>query len=355
MQKWVALTGGKEMSKRVRVIQYGLGAMGSQMVQMMLTKRDLEVVGAISGSGRLAGEDLGKAIGLKKGLGIKVSGNAPEVFNTVEADVVLHATTSWMKEAFNQTREALETGKNVITIAEEASNPWLKSLEKTAREIDRVAKKNDVTFLGTGVNPGFMMDYLPLALTGVVKEVKGIRIRRVIDWSRYGVTLFEHICAGKDMKQFNKARAKGEVAFHVGLEQSVRLTAEALGKPVDEYKETAEVRLTKSKRVTPYMVIEPGTVCGYNQVGHGFRQGKEFVTYEMVAIINPNPKEDGTDVGTFISIDGVPGMEVKVGGEFAAQGGWGTVASAVNSIPRVVAARPGLVTVNELAPWPCLP
>jgi 2,4-diaminopentanoate dehydrogenase len=344
-----------KMAKKIKVIQYGLGAMGSQMVQVMLTKRDLEVVGAISGSGRLAGEDLGKAIGLKKKLGIEVSRNASEVFNRVEADVVLHATTSWMREAFNQTKGAMETGKNVITIAEEASYPWLKSLEKIGREIDRVAKKNEVTFLGTGVNPGFMMDYLPIALSGVVKEVKGIRIRRVIDWSRYGVTLFEHICAGKNIDEFNEARARGEVAFHVGLEQSVRLTAEALGKPVDEFKEAAEVRLTKSKRVTPYMVIKPGTVCGYNQIGHGFRKGKEFLTYEMVAIINPNPKEDGTDVGTFISIDGEPSMEITVGGEFASQGGWGTVASAVNSIPRVVAARPGLITVNELPPWPCLP
>jgi 4-hydroxy-tetrahydrodipicolinate reductase len=171
------------MAKKIKVIQYGLGAMGSQMVQMMLGKRDLEVVGAISGSGRLAGEDLGKAVGLKKKLGIKVSGNASEVFKTVEADVVLHATTSWMKETFQQTREALETGKNVITIAEEASNPWVKSLEKIAREVDMIAKRNKVTFLGTGVNPGFMMDYLPMALTGVLKEVNKIRIRRVIDWS----------------------------------------------------------------------------------------------------------------------------------------------------------------------------
>jgi hypothetical protein len=325
------------------------------MVQMMLGKRDLEVVGAISGSGRLAGEDLGKAVGLKKKLGIKVSGNASDVFKTVEADVVLHATTSWMKETFQQTREALETGKNVITIAEEASNPWVKSLEKIAREVDMIAKRNKVTFLGTGVNPGFMMDYLPMALTGVLKEVNKIRIRRVIDWSRYGVTLFEHICAGKSMKQFEEAQARGEVAFHVGLEQSVRLTAEALGKPIDEYKETANVLVSKSRRVTPYMVIEPGTVCGYTQTGRGLIKGKEFLNYEMVAIINPNPKEDGTDVGTFISIDGIPSMEVTVGGEFAGQGGWGTVASAVNSIPRVVAARPGLITVNELPPWSCLP
>ena len=343
------------MAKKIKVIQYGLGAMGSQMVQMMLDKRDLEVVGAISGSGRLAGKDLGKAVGLKKELGIEVSANALEVFKTVDADVVLHATTSWMKEAFEQTKGALETGKNVITIAEEASNPWIKSLEKIAREVDKVAKKNDVTFLGSGVNPGFMMDYLPMALTGVLKEVNKISIRRVIDWSRYGVTLFEHICAGKSMKQFEEARARGEVAFHVGLEQSVRLTAEALGKPVDEYKETANVLLSKSRRVTPYMVIEPGTVCGYNQIGRGLIKGKEFLSYEMVAIINPNPKEDGADVGTFISIDGVPGMEVTVGGEFAGQGGWGTVASAVNSIPRVMAARPGLITVNELPPWSCLP
>ncbi|MBE0481211.1 MAG: NADP-binding protein [Dehalococcoidia bacterium] len=343
------------MSSKYRVIQYGLGVMGSQMVQMMLGKRDLEVVAAISGSGRLAGSDLSRAIGLDNEIGIVISANADEVFRTVDADVVLHATTSWYEESFVQTREALRTGKNVITIAEEASHPWIEANAKTAREIDSIAKEHCVTFLGTGVNPGFMMDYLPITLTGVLKQVDRIRIRRVIDWSRYGPTLFEHICAGKSVEDFERARERGEVSFHVGLEHSLRLTAEALGWELDSYSETAEVRLTKSRRNTRYMVLEPGTVCGYNQAGHGFRQGKEVLTYEMAAIINPDLVEDGTDVGTYISIDGTPGAEITVGGEFAGQGGWGTVASAVNSIPRVIAARPGVVTVAELPPWPCLP
>lgn len=343
------------MPKKIRTIQYGLGAMGSQMAQLMFSKRCLEVVGAISASGRLAGEDLGKAIGLDQEVGIEISADARKVFSTVDADVVLHATSSWMEETFSQIREALETGKNVITIAEEASNPWVKSTERVAQEIDELAKKKGVTFLGTGVNPGFMLDYLPIALTGVLKEVDKIHIRRVIDWSRYGLGPFEHICAGKNIEQFNEAHAKGEVAFHVGLEQSMRLTAEALGWEVDEYKETEEVRISKSRRETQHGVIKPGTVCGYDQVGYGFRQGKEVLTYEMVGIVNPDPQEDGTDVGTYISIDGVPSAEITVGGELAAQGGWATVASVVNSIPRVVAARPGLVTVAELPPWPCLP
>ncbi len=343
------------MAKKIKVIQYGLGEMGSQMALLMLRKRDLEVVAAISGSGRLAGADLGKAIGLEKEVGIAISGNASEVFNSVDADVVLHATTSWMEEAVNQTKEALEKGKNVVTIAEEALYPWVDRSRKLAEEVDELAKKNGVTFLGTGVNPGFMMDYLPIALTGVLKEVHRIRIRRVIDWSRYGITLFEHICAGQDIEKFNAARDRGEVAFHVGLEESIRLTAERLGWELDEYRETAEVRLSKSTRETQHMVIKPGTVCGYNQVGHGIVKGKEVLTYEMNAIINPNPQEDGTDVGTYISIDGVPGAEITISGEFASQGGWGTVASAVNSIPLAVAARPGLITVAELPPWACLP
>lgn len=343
------------MSKKFKVIQYGLGAMGSQMVQLMLGKRDLQVVAAVSGSGRLAGKDLGAAIGLDRQLGITVSDNALEVFDTVNAEVVLHATTSWMSETFKQTTPALQRGMNVVTIAEEASNPWVDRSRKLAEEIDDIAKRNRVTFLGTGVNPGFMMDYLPLALTGVLKQVNSVRIRRVIDWSRYGKTLFDHICAGKSVEEFNEARDRGEVAFHVGLEESLRLTAAGLQWDVEAYEETSEVRVSKSKRETAYMTIEPGTVCGYNQIGRGLVKGKEVLRYEMVAIINPDPREDGTDVGTYISIDGVPSAEITIGGEFAGQGGWGTVASAVNSIPLAVAARPGLITVAELPPWPSLP
>jgi len=336
-----------------KVIQYGLGAMGSQMVKLMLQKKEkFQIVGAIGGSPRKVGMDLGRAIGLDEELGIKVSGDAKKTFNTVDADVVLETTVSELEEAFSRTRGALETGKNVITIAEEAANPGAKSTN-IAQEIDEVAKKNNVTFLGTGVNPGFMMDYLPIALTGVLMKVSKIHIRRVVDWSRYGRTPWEHLGTGKSIEHFDEARAKG-MTPHIGLWGSAELVAKALGWTIDDFKETVEAWISKTRRESELGVVEPGTVCGYTQVGRGFQRNEEVITLELIGIVKPSPKEDGVEVGNHISIKGIPSVEVILGGEFAGQGGWATVAHAVNSIPQVIAAPPGLITPLDLPPSACL-
>ena len=342
------------MEKKIKVIVSGVGEMGGQGVRMILEKRNLELVGAI-GNKRGVGEDVAKKIGLDKDTGIIISADADKIYNTVGADIVVNFGCSTVKDAYSQIKGALESGKNVITIAEYASNPWITEKE-ISEEIDRKAKEKGVTFLGTGINPGFMFDYFPIIITSALKKTSKIHCKRVADFSRYGIGVWEHIGAGKSPEEFKAGIENGEIVLHVGLKETVNLVANAMGWKLDGFNEKKDWMISKSKRETEYGVVQPGTVCGFKQVATGYMKGEVVVIQEIIGIIKPNLEEDGTDVGTSIMIDGVSSStKVSIEGELASQGGWGTVARAVNSIPQVMAARPGIITVDQLPPSPCLP
>jgi 4-hydroxy-tetrahydrodipicolinate reductase len=346
------IEGDKMESRKIKVIQYGIGEMGSEAVRQIIRKRDLELVACID---HYTGIDIdvGRVVGLKRDIGIKVTKNAGEVFNTVKADVLLHCTVSEAKGTFQQTRGAIEAGINFITIAERSAYPWLTEPQLT-EEIDELAQNKGVSFLGTGLNPGIMMDYIPLTLTSVMRKVDNISVSRVIDCTKYGRTVWEHFGMGKPIREFNAGITKGEIVLHVGFTESSRIMAEALGWVIDDYHEEHEPYISDFDRQTKFGLMGAGTVWGWSQTAHVFMRGKEVMTLQLIVVAGPR-KGDKIEIATSYSIDGIPGVEAKIAGEFAGQGGWGTAAHAVNSIPRVIAARPGLITGDELPPSPCLP
>lgn len=338
--------------KKIKAIQYGLGAMGSGMARIMLEKENIEVVGAISDLERDKGKDLGEVIGLDRKVGIIVENDAEKVLKAVSADVVLIATCSFMSDIVEQALPALSVGKNVITIAEEASFPTKKNKE-FFDQLDKIAKKNNVTILGTGINPGFMLDYLPISITTLMIKVNEVKIQRVVNYAKYGKSVWEHIGVGESIETFNAGCQSGELVLHVGLEQTTLMTAEALRLEVDEYTETKEGIISKSVRKTEFGEIKPGEVCGFKQQGILWKNKKALITHEIIGLINPDKTEDEVETGTHIWLVGDPGVYVFVGGEIADEGGKGTYAHAVNSIPEVINAKPGFITVLDLPPSPC--
>jgi len=338
------------MSKRIKVIQCGLGAVGSEAVRIMLEKKNLEITAAIDVSEQMVGKDLGRVIGLDRELGITVCRDADEVFRTVKADVVLLSTTGYFKDIFNTIKAALETGKNVITVGEEAAYPWTKSPD-LARQIDELAKKKRVTLLGTGTNPGFMMDYLPIVLTGLMKRVDKISIHRIVDMVPCGLISWQEFGYGKKIEAFNAELAKGRIQAFTTLREIMDITARSLGWEIDDYKESRRALVSKSRRVARSGVVEPGTICGFEQIAHGFRQGKEVLFYLYALIISPNFEEDGMEVGHSISIEGAPDVQCTI---TIKESSYLLVAArAVNSIPQVIKARPGIAVIYELPPSPC--
>lgn len=332
------------MSK-IKVIQYGFGAMGSGMIRMALHKKELEVVAGIAR--RNADE-------WSKKFGIPVSSDAAQVCKDTKADVLLHATASKMEDCVTQLTPVLEAGVNVITIAEEASYPVAYNQEAWDK-LDAIAKKNNVSIMGVGINPGFMMDVVPIVMSSATTKVTKVRQERIVDYGRYGRIVWEHIGVGKDKENFDKCVASGEYPLHVGLEQTTKSVAEALGWTIDNYTETKEAIVSRIDRPTEFGTVQAGTVGGFKQLAQGFSNGKLMIEQVLVGLINPDEKEDGYVLGTKTWIEGDPTIEVLITGGLAIDGGKGTYARAVNVIPQFLAMkRPGFLKCTEIPISGCL-
>ena len=330
------------MKKPIRVLQWGLGAMGGGMVRLMLEKPGLEVVAAV-GRPRHAGKDLGEVLGLGKNLGIIVTDNPDAVLDKEKVDCVGLATTSWTAAQMPDLRKILNAGINCVTITEEMADPEAQSPELAA-EIDELAKKNGVSVLGTGVNPGFVLDLLIVTLTGGCHSVERIEASRVNDLSPYGHTVMRSQGVGTTPEAFRAGLADGSIVGHVGFPESIHLISEALGLGVDRIEQSREPIISKVYRETPEVKVEPGMVAGCIHTGIGYRGGKE-----VIRLVHPqqiHPQLENQDTGDYIHIYGRPEVHMTIKPEIA--GGKATIGIAVNMIPHVVAATPGLKRMIDL-------
>lgn len=329
--------------KRFRVVQWGLGAMGSGMARLMLEKEGLELVGGIDMRPDYVGKDLGEVLGAGRKLGVAVTNDPASVLDRAKVDLVVIATTSWTKEQMPDLKKILSAGINCISIAEEMSAPEAQS-PALAAEIDALAKANGVSILGTGVNPGFVLDLLVVALSGVCHKVERIEASRVNDLSPYGPTVMKTQGVGTTPEQFAAGVADGSIVGHVGFPESIRMISEALGLGVTRIEESREPIVSKAYRETPHVKVQPGMVAGCAHVAVGYANDKPVVKLVHPQQIHPHLEGQGT--GDYINVYGKPEIHLSTGPEIA--GGIATMGVAVNMIPHVVAATPGLKSMCDL-------
>lgn len=327
---------------KIKVINWGIGNMGSGMAKMMLEKEGIEIVGAINMMN--VGMDLGEHLGLDKKLGITISDNAEEVLSKTKADVVILCIHSFVEEVVNEIRMICRHGMNVITIAEEMAYPYVTEPE-LSKQIDECAKANGVTVLGTGVNPGFVLDTLILQLSYACRSVKKIKARRVNDLSPFGYTVMVEQGVGKTVEEFKKGVADGSIYGHVGFEESIPMVADALGLKVVRIEQTKEPIISNVYRETKDVKVQPGMVCGCNHCGYGYDEnGEVIITMEHPQQIHP--ELENVNTGDYIWIEGDPDLNLVIKPE--TPGGIGTIAAAVNVIPQVLNAEPGLTTMDKI-------
>jgi 4-hydroxy-tetrahydrodipicolinate reductase len=325
------------MSNKIRVIQYGLGPIGSAVARHIVERPGLELRGGVDVNPAKVGQDVGQIIGLDRPLGFAVAATLAQALAQTEAEVALHTTSSYFDLFKDQIVEILEAGLDIVSTAEELSFPWLAHPQEAA-QIDAVAKRVGKTVLGSGVNPGFLMDSLPLNLTAICQQVDRIEVTRVINASVRRGPFQAKIGAGMTVAAFEARMEAGRMG-HVGLPESMGMLFHTLGKKLSRYQSSIEPvvagRLTKSD----YYEVQPGQVKGLKQVARGYTEQGEFVTLTFIAALEME------DDGDTIKIEGRPDLEVKLKGT---NGDIATVAIAVNAIRRVKAAAPGLVTMRDL-------
>jgi len=330
-------------NENVKVIIWGLGAMGGGMADMLLKKKGVEIVGAV-GRGAKIGKSMYDFIKTERGNkpDIKI-GAAEDVIKEGAADVILLCTDSFTRNAFDKIKFCLEKKINVISSAEEMAYPKAQEPE-LAEELNKIAKANGVTVLGTGINPGLMMDLLVVIFTGACEEVEHITARRVNSLSPFGPAVMEEQGIGITVKEFEEGVKTGKLAGHVGFAESIGMVADAIGWKLSDFKQSMEPIVTQVDRKSPYGFAKAGDVAGVAMKGFGYVDGELKIEMDHPQQIEPHL--GGTETGDYVIIKGTPNVNMSNKPEIP--GGIGTIAMCVNMIPHVINARPGLKTMLDL-------
>ncbi|MDF2699065.1 MAG: dihydrodipicolinate reductase [Haloplasmataceae bacterium] len=330
---------------KVKVAIWGFGAMGSGIARMILKKDGFEIVGVCDINPQYVNKSIYEILNIDKGdqLGVYVKGNIEEVVSEKSCDVVILATDSYTKKAFLKIKYLLEKKVNVISTAEEMVYPKANEPE-LAKMMDRIAKDNGVTLLGTGINPGMMMDFLVICLTGVMESVDNMTVKRINSLSPFGRTVMEEQGVGLSINQFNKGVLEHKIAGHVGFKESIHMVSDALIWGIDDFKQQISPIITQIERTSAFGHAQAGDICGVSMSGQGIKQ--HVVKINMIHPQQIEPELAGIDTGDYIEINGNPSVNMTIKPEV--NGGIGTIAMCVNMIPHVINATPGLKTMIDL-------
>jgi hypothetical protein len=322
----------------IRVIQMGLGPIGSGVARQLIERPGFEVTAAVDIDPDKIGKDLGEVCGAAEPAGVVVEGNLAAVLGRGEADVVTHCTSSSLKSIVPQLEAILGAGLPVVSTTEELSYPWFPQQEM-AEKIDRLAKDAGLAVVGTGVNPGYAMDILPTVLTGACERVDSITVDRVQDAAIRRLPFQQKIGAGLDPDVFRQKAAELEIR-HVGLTESVAMIAASLGWKMDRITDVIEPKIATETVSSQYLTVEPGQCSGLIQDAVGYGNGKPLIRLHMEAYLGSPESYDA------VRIEGSPPLYSRIEGGI--HGDIATASVTVNTIPRVLAARPGLLTMRDL-------
>lgn len=326
------------MSRGLRVVVSGLGPIGQGVVRLLLQTEGLQVVGAADTAPHHAGKDLGVVLGLPRKLRVKVEGDPARFVRKARADIAVVCTSSSMKDIKPQVAALVKRGINVVTTCEELSFPSPKNAA-SFRDLDRAARLKKVSVLGTGVNPGYAMDALALMLTAPCARVNRLAVTRVVDAGTRRLPLQRKVGAGLNLNQFRRALTEGSVR-HVGLVESVHMIASGLGWKLQRVDETLEPAIAPRDLDTEYLRIPAGAAAGIHQSARGYKDGELAISLDLQMFVGAESPRD------HVLVDGDPPIDCTIAGGVA--GDIATAAITVNAIPKVMAARPGVLTMKDI-------
>lgn len=309
--------------------------MGRGVAKNILESGFMKLVGVIDRNPELLGRDVGELL-IGNSCGVKVTDDLG-VIDSTNPDLVVIATSSFVRDVLPQIEYAVKRHANVITIAEEMAFPFDSHPEESAY-IDSLARRYGVTVLGTGVNPGFVLDTLIIALTGVCSKVERIVAKRINDLSPFGKTVMETQGVGTTPQEFEEGLRRGTIVGHIGFPQSIMMIARALGWNITKIEEDRKPIISNVHRETPVVRVEPGMVAGCNHSAKAY-VGEKCVI-ELYHPQQIHPHLEGVETGDYIEIYGDININLAIKPEIP--GGKATIAIATNMIPFVIGATPGL-------------
>jgi 4-hydroxy-tetrahydrodipicolinate reductase len=322
----------------IQVMHVGLGPIGASIAADVAARRGLRIVGAVDLDPARVGRDLGEVCALGRRLRVRVSDDVARTVRAAKPDIAVLATESSLTAAFPLIETVLKLKVPIVSTTEELAYPVPKTAA-LARRIDALAKRSRVAVLGTGVNPGFVMDALPIALTAACRRVDAIAVERVQDARMRRVPFQRKIGAGLSEEAFAARVADGTVR-HVGLAQSIAMIADAMGWKLDRITDEVRPKLAEHAVSSAAVQVAAGQAAGLIQDGIGYRRGEPIITLHMEAYLGaPDPYDA-------VRIAGDPPLVCRMAG--GVHGDIATAAVIVSEIPKVVKAPPGLRTMRDM-------
>jgi 2,4-diaminopentanoate dehydrogenase len=326
------------MPRTLKVAIAGMGPAGQAVARAVLQTPALKLVAAADPAALYAGKDVGAILGLPRKLRVKVEGNPDRFFRKVRADVAFVCTSSLLKDVKPQVAALVSRRITVLSTCEELA--WPTPARAAAwRDLDRLARKKKVSVLATGVNPGFAMDALALTLTAPCARVRRVSVTRVVDAAARKLPLQRRVGAGLNLGQFRRAVTDGSVR-HVGLVESAHMVAAAFGWKLDRVDETLEPAIAPRDLDTEYLRIPAGAAAGIRQSVRAYRGGELAISLDLQVYVGAESPRD------HILVDGDPPVDATIAG--GVNGEFATAAVLLNSLPKVLAAPAGVLTVKDL-------
>jgi 4-hydroxy-tetrahydrodipicolinate reductase len=326
------------LKKKIRAVQYGVGPIGAAIVRLMHEKSSIEIIGAIDSDPAKAGRDLGDIVeGKDAPWGVPVTSDVRAMLNE-SPDVIVHSTSSYLPSVMDQLIECLAAEACVVSTCEELAYPFRKHPQLSAK-LDSEAKTWGVALIGTGVNPGYVMDKLLITLSAASQEIETARAVRIVDASKRRLPLQKKVGAGMSVEEFRAHVASGAIKHH-GLPESVAMVSDALGLGVEDISETIEPVVARERVQTQFLEVTAGQVAGVHQIARGFAGSKERIYMELQMFVGAADPRDT------LEIVGNPNLTLTIPG--GTHGDLATAAVVVNCIPQILDAPAGLRTSRDL-------
>ena len=322
----------------IKVLHVGIGPIGAGVVRQAAARKWLTIVGAVDIDPAKIGRDLGDVCETGRRLGVTVTDDIARAIRATKPDIAVLCTQSSLKKALHEFEAVLKLKVPIVSTTEELAYP-VRANAAAARKIDALAKRARVAVLGTGVNPGFAMDALPIALTAVCEEVTEIHVERVQDARIRRLPFQKKIGAGLTVEAFTGRVREGTVR-HVGLAESIRMIGDALGWKIDKVTDEIQPKIADAPFSSQFLTVERGQVSGIVQDGVGYRRGQPLVRLHMEAYFGAPESYDA------VRILGSPPLSMRISGGI--HGDIATAAITINSIPKVLQAPSGLRTMRDM-------
>jgi len=333
------------VSKEFDVIQVGLGPMGKIIAKLLINRKNVNLKGVVDIDPQLIGKKLSEILNIEQALNIIIESDLDILLSREKVDVVIIATSSSLEKVAPIIKQVIKARSHVISICEELSYPF-QYHPKISEELDTLAKSKNITVIGTGINPGYLMDLLPIVITAPCQNVGSIKVTRMINSAKRRESFQRKIGTGLTPEEFQQKISEKEITGHVGLAQSIQMIIRALGIEYDEIIEFPPKEIITEKEFTTSYGenVLKGYVCGLESKVIAKKKGKEVVMLDFIAYVGEHEEYDS------IIVDGIPYIHHKIIG--GVHGDIGTSAMVVNLIPKVIEANSGLLTMIDL-PVPC--